>query len=81
MNACTRVVLSHLGWYSHAQNSIPTPISSAAGWNQGATYRVPGSLCQRQALFILLLRRDYHREALQVSNGAPSQVAFLVYPF
>lgn len=48
---------------------------------QGAAYRASGSLSQRQALLTLLLRRDNHRETLQVSSGAPSQVAFLVYPF
>lgn len=62
MNARTRVVSSHLGRNSHAPNSVPTPTSSAARWNQGETYRVPGSLFKRQALFILLLRRDDHPE-------------------
>lgn len=79
MNARTRVFSSHPGRSSRAQNSVPTPTSSAARWNQGETYRVPGSLFQRQALFILLLRRDDHPETLQVSIAAPSQVAFLVH--
>lgn len=65
-----------------ALNTPPASIpSSAAGWHQGEAYLVLGSLSQRQALFILLLRRDDRPETLQVSNAAPSQVALLVYPF